>query len=60
MPDEMKPSLLQEKLAAEEAKVAASVSLSVGDVFNGRTVVGVRTVDGETFVSFGGNIWEPA
>ena len=30
---------------------------SVGDVISGRTVVGVRTVNGEVFISFGGNTW---
>jgi hypothetical protein len=61
MPNEdAKPSLLQEKLAETEATIAQSMTISVGDVFAGRTVVGVRTVDGDLFVSFGGNVWEPA
>lgn len=55
-----RPSLLQQKLAETEAQIEQSISISVGDVFAGRTVVGVRIVEGKTFVSFGGNVWEPA
>lgn len=60
MSDEEKPSLLQQKIAETEAKLEQTTTISVGDVFGGRTVVGVRRVNGDLFVSFGGNIWEPA
>lgn len=60
MDDEAKPSLLAEKIAEQEAELQASIGISFGDVFAGRTVVGVRKVDGKLFVSFGGNVWEAA
>ena len=56
MTDETKPSSETTKPIETESKFIPT-GPSVGDVISGRTVVGVRTVNGEVFISFGGNTW---